>query len=240
MRRVLLVSIAMSFSLLFFSCSYSPRTSSVSFSVSKNIFRSITDLKSKNYSLKISLSGDYEDEKSFELKSEDDLKNPFRIEDLPVGKKVSVNVEVFCDDFRYYKTKGELQSLFLNAGENVVDITLEKAFGDASIELEKSSAILISAKDSDGKDYSYDENGTKIPYDNKITFTVNLDEDISFDSYFWFINGEKIDGSDSEILFNPKENDFVQFGTNSLTCFLKNGETTDISEFKFIITADAE
>lgn len=123
--------------LIFFTLSCSNNTqqqSSLNFSISKNLIRTITNESSSDLSLKISISGDTVTEKSFSIQKDSisDETQSFTVENLTAGQTVSVDVSVFCGTIQYYKTK-ETKTLTLVEGNNSVDIVLEKTLKSAAV-----------------------------------------------------------------------------------------------------------
>lgn len=226
--------------ILLFSCSNQiEKSSSITFSLSKNTVRAITDEASGNWSLKITLSGNYKKEKSFEIQ-QDSLFNgkTFSIDDLTAGETVTVDVNVYCGDVRYYKTK-ETKSLTLVEGKNSIDIVLKSALGNSDFSVIDSSDFLISATDEDKNTYNYSSSSEipEIPYLKETTFSLN--SDTTFLSYTWYLNGEELNSTESSVSFVLAKNDNVSVdGTNSLVCFFSDGSKTYATEFKFIIKTE--
>lgn len=245
----------------FFSCSNQvEKSASVSFSLSKNSSRAITQEASGSWSLKISLSGGEKIEKSFEIQEDSLSKSQaFTLDDLTAGGIVKVDVNVYCGEVQYFKAK-ETQTLTLAEGENSVDIVLTKSIensgdstddnsktstdddsktsddddsktsttGDSEISIADSGSISISAVDSDGNSYVYSSSSVPaIPYLKATTFTIS---NATFNSYTWYLNGEKLSGTGSSISLTPAENNVSLSGNNSLVCFYG---TNFSAEFKF-------
>lgn len=234
----------------FFSCSNQvEKSASVSFSLSKNAVQKITSARAatddsasetkasdSEWSLKISLSGGYSDEKIYPIEEISDdssqFEQQFILNGLTAGETVEVDVNVYYGEVQYFKAK-ETQTLTLAEGENSVDIVLERV-GNSEISIADSGSISISAVDSDGNSYVYSSSSVPtIPYLKATTFTIS---NTTFDSYTWYLNGEKLSGTGSSISLTPAENKVSLSGKNSLVCFYG---TNFLAEFKFTTSDSA-
>ncbi len=242
----------------FISCSNSLDDSSVSFSLSNSAVRSITSESSGNWNLKISLSGDINQEKSFSIEK-DALENgqSFLIEGLESSSTVNVDVSVWCSEVQYYEAK-EKKSVVLQNKENSVDVVLERNISSASVSAKKASDTLIGAVDSDGKIYTYISTLQELPalpYTTQIAFTLadgSSSGNYAYNSYEWYLNGEKLENdlSIGQILiknsatFELAKTDSVVLSTdeqtnvNSLVCIFGTESEYSSAEFKFLVTAE--
>lgn len=235
----------------FFSCSNQvEKSASVSFSLSKNAVQKITSARAatddsasetkasdSEWSLKISLSGGYSDEKIYPIKEISDdssqFEQQFILNGLTAGETVEVDVNVYYGEVQYFKAKGT-QTLTLAEGENSVDIVLERVSGNSEISIADSGSISISAVDSDGNSYVYSSSSVPaIPYQKATTFTIS---NATFDSYTWYLNDEKLSETGSSISLTPAENKVNLSGKNSLVCFYG---TNFLAEFKFTTSDSA-
>lgn len=224
------------------SCSSNPQEqSSLNFSISKNLIRTITNESNEDLSLKISISGDTVTEKSF-LIQKDFISNEtqsFTIENLIAGQTILVDVSVFCGNTQYYKTK-EKKTLTLVEGDNSVDIVLTSVLGNTDITVidKLNFSISVSAIDENGITYNYSSSTSddipEISYLTETTFTLNSDK--TFLSYFWYLNGEELECSENSISLDLSKNDYVNVeGINSIVCFFGDENSTHEAEFKFTI-----
>lgn len=218
--------------LALFSCSSQvEKSSSVSISLSENAARAVTGEASGEWNIRISLSGDITQEQIFPISEESLSENQtFLIENLEPGASVNVAAEALCGEIAYFKSK-EIKTISLAGGENQVDIVLKKTVGDIDISFGNPSVL---ATDSDGKSY---KPGSEIPYLEEVTFTI--DSEISYNSYSWYLNGEKLEGSKNSISLVPAKNEHIATSTtNSLVCFFDEKHSV---EFKFtFITSNSE
>lgn len=115
-------------SFAFFSCSSFQNSSSSStailFSLPSKAVREITKEGSGGWSLEIRLSGDYNYVNEYTIK-EDSLSETqkFVIDNLRVGQNLTVDVNIYLDKVRKYKTE-KAYSLTLAENENVLDVKL--------------------------------------------------------------------------------------------------------------------
>lgn len=216
--------------------------------------------ESDGWSLIISLSGGYTTEQIYQIQeiSENSSQESqfFILNNLPADEKVNVDVNVYCGEVQYFKAK-ETKTLTLAEGANSVDVVLTKAFtdsdssddnsgtstdddsktsttGDSEISIVDSSSISISATGSDGTTYTYSSSSIPaIPYLTETTFTLSSSD---FDSYTWYLNKEKLDGTGSSISLIPAKYEVILTGTNSLVCFYG---TNFLAEFKFTVSGAA-
>ena len=242
----------------FISCSGSFKDSAVNFSLSKSAVRAITNEASGEWTLKISLSGDVNQEESFIIE-ESALENgqSFLIENLPTNAKVLVGVSVWRSEIQYYSEK-EQPSVVLQGGENTVDVVLERNLTSASISSSKASELVIGAVDSEFKLYAYTsvlQEIPSLPYSKQLTFTLvdgSSGENYTYDSYEWYLNGEKLENDllNGQILLKntatfelAKCTSVVlstdsQSNVNSLVCIFGTGSDFLSAEFKFTTTAE--
>lgn len=227
--------------MIFFTLSCSTNTqeqSSLNFSISKNLIRTITNETSEDLSLKISISGDTVIEKSFSIQtaSISSGTQSFTIENLNAGQTVLVDVSIFCGTIQYYKTK-ESKTVTLVEGKNSVDIVLTSVLENPDISITDKLNFSISAVDENKTSYYYLPSSSdipKIPYLIKTTFSLN--SDTTFLSYDWYLNGEKLECTENNISLTLSKNDYVNVdGINSIVCFFSDENSSYETEFKFTI-----
>lgn len=227
--------------LIFFTLSCSNNTqqqSSLNFSISKNLIRTITNESSSDLSLKISISGDTVTEKSFSIQKDSisDETQSFTVENLTAGQTILVDVSVFCGTIQYYKTK-ETKTLTLVEGNNSVDIVLTSVLGNSDISITDKSNFSISAVDEKENSYYYSSSSSDIPeISYLIETTFSLNSDSTFLSYTWYLNGEELECPENNISLTLSKSDYVNIdGINSIVCFFSDENSSYEAEFKFTI-----
>lgn len=220
----------------FFSCSNQvEKSASVNFSLSKNAARAITGEADGDWSLTISLSGGYSDEKIYQIRevSENSSQDAqlFILGDLPTGETVNVDVNIYNGEVRYFKSK-ETKSVTLAEGENSVDVVLERVRVNPEISIAGSGELAISASSSK---ISSEAEFPIIDYASEITYELKYKENsISISPCEWFLNGNKLDRTESSIKLTLAKSDYVNLsGTNTLTCNFTSGGNVFSVEFKF-------
>lgn len=232
-------------SFVFFSCSSFQNSSStaISLSLPSKTVRAITNGES-GWTLKINLSGDYVNEKEYEyVIKEDSLgeTQKFVIDNLTVGQNLTVDVNIYLDDVRKYKTE-KAYSLTLKEKENVLDVKLIRDNVNANLSIKTDIEIKVSYSVKDETTtYSNLENEIiQIPYSvEKLSFTY---DDSQFQKGGWKLNGKDLVG-DFSISFVPKETDNVYIGFENVNVlslsFTSSTGQKCYSEFKFYLIDDS-
>lgn len=234
-KRITAFVAAVLSSLVFFSCSAIQEKSSISVSVPRNAFRAADEDSASAWSLKVSLSGGYSEERTF-LIQEDSLSDTqtFTMDNLPAGERITVDVNVYYGSLLYYKTV-ETKQVTLAEGDNTVDIALKKAVGDGEIEVTDKFYIAAYYED---KTYIYSASSGQIPvlpYKKTISFALLTDEIGQSWTYEWVLNGV---GNTLSYLpyvegFILAENKYYIDGENTLVCYFGNAIQSYTAEFKF-------
>lgn len=230
---------------LFLSCSAQTEkdeNSFLTFSFPESSLRAATNRASGDWNLRISISGGIKMEKVYPIKAESLQKTQtFLLENLPSEISVNIDSYIYCGDLCYFKSK-ETKSMTLSTGINSVDIVLVRALSNGDFAVENPADIKISAKDSEGNEYSSSGQSPDLPYDSQITFS--LDSDTDFDSYIWYLNGNELEGKTGKISLKFSENDYVvasdsaNIKNNSLVCFFISDENRYCAEFVFTTAAN--
>lgn len=240
-------------SFVFFSCSSFQNSSStaISLSLPSKTVRAITNGES-GWTLKISLSGDYVNEKEYEyVIKEDSLgeTQKFVIDNLTVGQNLTVDVNIYLDDVRKYKTE-KAYSLTLKEKENVLDVKLIRDNVNANLSIKTDIEIKVSySVNNETTTYSnLEKEIIQIPYSvEKLSFTVDNSQ---FIKGGWKLNGKDLVISDFSISFVPKETDNVIISSSSelseenvnvlSLSFTSSTDQQYYSEFKFYLIDDSE
>lgn len=241
----------------FFSCSNQvEKSASINFSLSKNDIQKITSARAatdnsssetaseNEWELKISLSGGYSDEKIYLIQeiSENSSQEPqiFILDDLQAGKTVEVDVSIYCEGVQYFKAK-ETKSVTLVEGENSVEVVLERVRTNSEFSIADSGKLAILA--SIYTTLSETELPIIISYTKEITYGLAYKisdgeyRNISIPVCEWFLNGNKLDETESSIKLTLAESDYVYpHGTNILTCNFTSDGNVFSTELKFTIS----
>lgn len=249
MKKSFIIFVLSLISLVLFSCSSFQNSSKTSISISlpQKTIRAITSEDSGNWTLKINLSGDLNQEKIYQIQ-ENSLQEAqtFIFEDLEIGQNLKVDAGIYLDDFRKYKTKQEY-SLTLEKEENVLDIVLVRDIVDSNLSINDNVEITASfVVAGETKSYSNLESEiVSIPYSvEKISFTFDDSQFLKLTSK---LNGKELDIKSSPISFVPKENDNVLLSSddsklvNVLSLSLTSSTLQEFyAEFKFYLIDDSE
>lgn len=247
-KRVCFCVAATLFCALLFSCAAS-ETSSVSFAVPAELARSARESSAGDWTLDVRLSGDLNRSEQFaiaEPKSGSDKPAVFTIEDLNPGSKIEVNAKILNGELEKYKNT-EPYYVELEAGDNSLDVELERIKADAEISGIDASEFSICAK-KDSAEYKY--SGGNIPelaYEDKaIEFSIECEKEFGFDSYSysWYMNGKDISCAKDKSSFklNLTQNDDVvltenggEEKNNNLMCFISSGGERIGIEYIFVL-----
>lgn len=242
-------------SFVFFSCSSFQNSSStaISLSLPSKTVRAITNGES-GWTLKINLSGDYVNEKEYEYVIKDDSlgeTQKFVIDNLTVGQNLTVDVNIYLDDVRKYKTE-KAYSLTLKEKENVLDVKLIRDNVNANLSIKTDIEIKVSysVKDEPTIYSNLESEIIKIPYSvEKLSFTY---DDSPFIEDGWKLNGKDLSVGDFSnnanlpgfsISFVPKETDNVYIGSENVNVlslsFTSSTGQQYYSEFKFYLIDDS-
>lgn len=242
-------------SFVFFSCSSFQNSSStaISLSLPSKTVRAITNGES-GWTLKINLSGDYVNEKEYEYVIKGDSlgeTQKFVIDNLTVGQNLTVDVNIYLDDVRKYKSQQEY-SLTLEKEENVLDVILVRDIVNSNISI-KTNVEIIASFVVNGETQIYSNLKSEIiqiPYSvEKLSFTY---DDSQFEKGGWKLNGKDLvvgefsniaNLSGFSISFVPKETDNVYIGSENLNVlslsFTSFTGQKCYSEFKFYLIDDS-
>lgn len=249
-------------SLVLFSCSSfqnSATKTSISLSLPQKTIRAITSEEDGNWTLKINLSGDLNQERIYQIQ-ENSLQEfqTFTFEDLEIGQNLKVTAEIYLDDVRKYKSQQEY-SLTLEKEENVLDVILVRDIVNSNISIKTNVEIIASfVVDDETRTYSNLQSEIiQIPYSvEKLSFTF---DDSQFPKVSCKLNGKDIVVSDFSnianlpgysISFVPKETDNVLISSSSelseenvnvVSFSLTSSSLQEIyTEFKFYLIDDSE
>lgn len=244
-------------SLVLFSCSSfqnSATKTSISLSLPQKTIRAITSEEDGDWTLKINLSGDLNQERIYQIQ-ENSLQEvqTFIFEDLEIGQNLKVTAEIYLDDVRKYKSQQEY-SLTLEKEENVLDVVLVRDIVNSNISI-KTNVEITASFVVDGETQTYSNLQSEIisiPYSvEKITFTFDASDDASdFVKIVCKLNNEELNVSGNSISIVPKETDnvLISFGSElseenvNVISFSLTSSTLqeNYTEFKFYLIDDSE
>lgn len=214
-------------SLVLFSCSSfqnSVTKTSISLSLPQKTIRAITSEEDGDWTLKINLTGDLNQERIYQIQ-ENSLQEfqAFIFEDLEIGQNLKVTAGIYLDDVRKYKSQQEY-SLTLEKEENVLDVILVRDIVNSNISI-KTNVEIIASFVVNGETQTYSNLQSEIiqiPYSvEKLSFTF---DDSQFQKGGWKLNGTDLSVGDFSnianlpgfsISFVPKETDNVIISSNS-------------------------
>lgn len=240
-------------SLVLFSCSSfqnSATKTSISLSLPQKTIRAITSEEDGDWTLKINLSGDLNQERIYQIQ-ENSLQEvqTFIFEDLEIGQNLKVTAGIYLDDVRKYKSQQEY-SLTLEKEENVLDVVLVRDIVNSNISI-KTNVEITASFEVDGETQTYSNLQSEIvpiPYSvEKITFTFDASD---FITIVCKLNNEKLNVSGNSISIVPKETDNVLISSGSelseenvnVLSFSLTSSTLqeNYTEFKFYLIDDSE
>lgn len=240
-------------SLVLFSCSSfqnSATKTSISLSLPQKTIRAITSEEDGDWTLKINLSGDLNQERIYQIQ-ENSLQEvqTFIFEDLEIGQNLKVTAGIYLDDVRKYKSQQEY-SLTLEKEENVLDVVLVRDIVNSNISIKTNVEITASfVVDGETQTYSNLQSEiSSIPYSvEKITFTFDASD---FIKIVCKLNNEELNVSGNSISIVPKETDKVLISSGSelseenvnvISFSLTSSSLQEIyTEFKFYLIDDSE
>lgn len=240
-------------SLVLFSCSSfqnSATKTSISLSLPQKTIRAITSEEDGDWTLKINLSGDLNQERIYQIQ-ENSLQEvqTFIFEDLEIGQNLKVTAGIYLDDVRKYKSQQEY-SLTLEKEENVLDVVLVRDIVNSNISIKTNVEITASfVVDGETQTYSNLQSEiSSIPYSvEKITFTFDASD---FVKIVCKLNNEELNVSGNSISIVPKETDKVLISSGSelseenvnvISFSLTSSSLQEIyTEFKFYLIDDSE
>lgn len=240
-------------SLVLFSCSSfqnSATKTSISLSLPQKTIRAITSEEDGDWTLKINLSGDLNQERIYQIQ-ENSLQEvqTFIFEDLEIGQNLKVTAGIYLDDVRKYKSQQEY-SLTLEKEENLLDVVLVRDIVNSNISI-KTNVEITASFVVDGETQTYSNLQSEIisiPYSvEKITFTFDASD---FIKIVCKLNNEELNVSGNSISIVPKETDNVLISSGSelseenvnvISFSLTSSSLQEIyTEFKFYLIDDSE